>query len=67
MRKASLIQRDRDEITTVEDLTGVFESIASTQVAKIKDKTLMSEEFFHLLWKVYSSMLVRNANIVSVC
>jgi hypothetical protein len=26
MRKASLIQKDSDEITTVEDLTGVFES-----------------------------------------
>jgi ATP synthase F1 gamma subunit len=58
MRKASLIQKEAEEITTVEDLTGVFESIASTQVAKIKDKTLLSEEFFHLLWKVYSSIRI---------
>jgi ATP synthase F1 gamma subunit len=56
MRKASLIERDRNEITTVEDLTGVFESIASTQVAKIKDKTQMAEEFFELLWKRYSAI-----------
>jgi F-type H+-transporting ATPase subunit gamma len=56
MRKASLIEKDRNEITTVEDLTGVFESIASTQVAKIKDKTQMAEEFFELLWKRYSAI-----------
>jgi F-type H+-transporting ATPase subunit gamma len=56
MRKASLIQKEKIEITTVEDLTGVFESIASTQVAKIKDKTQMSQEFFQLLWEKYSSI-----------
>jgi F-type H+-transporting ATPase subunit gamma len=56
MRKASLIQKDSDEITTVEDLTGVFESIASTQVAKIKDKTQLAEDFFELLWKRYSAI-----------
>jgi F-type H+-transporting ATPase subunit gamma len=56
MRKASLIQKDASEITTVEDLTGVFESIASTQVAKIKDKTQLAEDFFELLWKRYSAI-----------
>jgi F0F1-type ATP synthase gamma subunit len=58
MRRANLIQRDTDEITTVEDLTGVFESIASTQVAKIKDKTQLAEDFFQLLWKRYSSIRI---------
>jgi ATP synthase F1 gamma subunit len=56
MRKASLIEKEKLEITTVEDLTGVFESIASTQVAKIKDKTQMAEDFFELLWKRYSAI-----------
>jgi F0F1-type ATP synthase gamma subunit len=58
MRKASLIQKDQSGIETIEDLTGVFESIASTQVAKIKDKTQMSQEFFQLLWSKYSSIRV---------
>jgi F-type H+-transporting ATPase subunit gamma len=58
MRKASLIQKEAGEITTVEDLTGVFESIASTQVAKIKDKTQLAEDFFQLLWKKYSSLRI---------
>jgi ATP synthase F1 gamma subunit len=62
VRKASLIEKDKSEITTVEDLTGVFESIASTQVAKIKDKTQMAEEFFELLWKRYSAIRFDNAS-----
>jgi F-type H+-transporting ATPase subunit gamma len=56
MPRASSIQKQTEQITTVEDLTGVFESIASTQVAKIKDKVQLSKEFFDLLWKLYSSV-----------
>jgi ATP synthase F1 gamma subunit len=58
MRKASLIQKDQSGIETIRDLTGVFESIASTQVAKIKDKTQMSQDFFQMLWSKYSSIRV---------
>lgn len=58
MRRANAIQKEIDEITTVEDLTGVFESIASTQVAKIKNKVQLSKDFFDLLWRRYSSIRV---------
>lgn len=58
MRRASAIQKDADEIGTVEDLTGVFESLASSQVAKIKSKVELSKEFFDLLWEKYSSLRV---------
>lgn len=58
MRRASAIQREMEEIRTVEELTDVFESIASTQVAKIKSRVEMSKEFFELLWKRYSSIRV---------
>ncbi len=58
MRRASAIQKDSDEIGTVEDLTGVFESLASTQVAKIKNKVELSKEFFDLLWAKYSALRV---------
>jgi F-type H+-transporting ATPase subunit gamma len=58
MRKASLIDREKQQIITVEDLTGVFESIASTQVAKIKDRTQMAADFFQLLWSVYSAIRI---------
>lgn len=56
MRRPNQIQKDSDEIATVQDLTGVFESTASTQVAKVKSKAELAQEFFDLLWKRYSSI-----------
>jgi F-type H+-transporting ATPase subunit gamma len=56
MRRASTIEKETVQITTIEDLTGVFESIASTQVAKVKNKVELSKQFFQLLWKRYSSI-----------
>ncbi|HET9174057.1 MAG TPA: F0F1 ATP synthase subunit gamma [Candidatus Saccharimonadales bacterium] len=58
MRRANIIQKDTEQITTVEDLTGVFESIASTQVAKVKNKVELSKEFFNLLWKRYTAIRI---------
>jgi len=58
MRRASSIQQDTNQIETVENLTGVFESIASTQVAKVKNKVELAKEFFDLLWRRYSSIRI---------
>jgi F-type H+-transporting ATPase subunit gamma len=58
MRRASAIEKESVQITTVQDLTGVFESIASTQVAKVKGKVELSAEFFRLLWSRYSSIRI---------
>jgi len=58
MRRASAIEKEAQQITTVQDLTGVFESLASTQVAKVKNKVVLSKEFFQLLWKHYSSIRI---------
>jgi len=58
MRRASAIERESEQIETVKDLTGVFESIASTQVAKVKSKVELSKEFFELLWTRYRSIRV---------
>lgn len=58
MRRASAIEKESIQITTVEDLTGVFESIASTQVAKVKNKVSLSKEFFQLLWSRYSAIRI---------
>lgn len=56
MRRASAIEKETAEITTVEDLTEVFESLASTQVAKVKNKVELSKGFFQLLWQRYSAI-----------
>jgi F-type H+-transporting ATPase subunit gamma len=58
MRRARAVEKDSEEITTVRDLTWVFESLASTQVAKVKNKVQMSTDFFKLLWKRYSSIRI---------
>ncbi len=58
MRRASAIEEEAGQIETVKDLTGVFESIASTQVAKVKNKVELSKEFFQLLWKRYSALRI---------
>lgn len=58
MRRPSAIEKDAEEITTVGDLTSVFESLASTQVAKVKNKVELSKQFFQLLWARYSSLRV---------
>ena len=58
MRRASAIEKDAADITTIEDLTSVFESLASTQVGKVKNKVELSKEFFRLLWARYSSLRV---------
>ncbi|MDN5275395.1 MAG: atpG [Candidatus Saccharibacteria bacterium] len=58
MRRPSAIEKEAGQIETVQDLTGVFESLASTQVAKVKSKVELSKEFFRLLWQRYSSIRV---------
>ncbi len=58
MRRANAIEKEAVQIHTVQDLTGVFESLASTQVAKVKTKVETSKGFFQLIWKRYSSIRV---------
>lgn len=56
MRRASTIEKESEQIATVRDLTAVFESIASTHVAKVRNKVELSTQFFKLLWSKYSSI-----------
>jgi ATP synthase F1 gamma subunit len=58
VRRASAIEKDASDITTIEDLTSVFESLASTQVGKVKNKVELSKEFFRLLWARYSALRI---------
>ena len=58
MRRANVIEKDIGGIGTLKDLTNVFESLASTQVAKVKSNAQMSQQFFELLWKRYTSLRI---------
>ena len=58
MRRPGVIEKEMGSIGTLKDLTSVFESLASTQVAKVKDKVQLSQAFFDLLWQRYTSLRV---------
>lgn len=65
MRRANLIEKDMNGIGTLKDLTNVFESLASTQVAKVKTKAQTSQQFFQLLWQRYTSLRVDPAKRIT--
>lgn len=58
MRRAIAIQHELEQIHTVEDLTGVFESVASIKIARIRNRVIASKEFFAELWQTYRSLRV---------
>lgn len=58
MRRAINIQQDLEQINTVEDLTEVFESIASIRISKIRNRVVASKAFFGELWQTYSGLRI---------
>lgn len=56
MRRAIYIQREVDQVSTIKDMTSVFEAIASIHIAQIKDKVVSSTAFFNELWRIYSQL-----------
>lgn len=58
MRRAINIQTELSQIHTVEDLTEVFESIASIRISKIRNRVVASKAFFAELWQTYSGLRI---------
>jgi F-type H+-transporting ATPase subunit gamma len=61
MRRAINIAQELSQIHTVEDLTEVFESIASIRISKIRNRVVMSKAFFAELWQTYSALRINPA------
>jgi F-type H+-transporting ATPase subunit gamma len=57
-RQALSIQAEVGGVSTVSELTSVFESIASMRIGKIKDKVTRSQKFFDELWQIYTQLRV---------
>ena len=57
-REALTIQKEVGQIGTISELTGIFESIASMRISKIKDKVTRSQQFFDELWQIYTQLRV---------
>lgn len=58
MRRANAIQGELRQTQIIEDLTEVFESIASMHIAKIHSRVVTSKEFFAELWQTYIGLRV---------
>lgn len=58
MRRAIMVAKEVEQIGTIEDLTSVFESIASMKIARIKNQVAVSSRFFHELWQIYTQLRV---------
>ncbi len=55
---ALAIEKEAGQVGTVSELTGIFESIASMRIGKIKDRVSRSQLFFDDLWQIYSQLRV---------
>jgi F0F1-type ATP synthase gamma subunit len=53
MKRALYIEREVGQVTTIKNVTSVFEAIASIHIAQIKDKVMLSTSFFDELWQIY--------------
>lgn len=58
MKRPQEIEKDEKAMTTLVELTGVFEGIASMRIAQIKNQVLQATQFFNQLWHIYSQLRV---------
>ncbi|HSX27391.1 MAG TPA: F0F1 ATP synthase subunit gamma [Patescibacteria group bacterium] len=58
MKRPVEIVKDEVAMSTLLELTGAFEGIASMRIAQIKNQVLQSTKFFSELWQIYSQLRV---------
>lgn len=58
MRSPLEIEKELQGITTVKELSTVFEGIASMRIAQIKNQVQQSQSYFDRLWQVYTQIRV---------
>jgi ATP synthase F1 gamma subunit len=56
VKRPNSIKRDFEQLRTIEDLTSVFEAIASIHIAQVRDRALSSTKFFNELWAIYRQL-----------
>ncbi len=56
MRRPQEIAKDVETMSTMVNLTSVFESLASMRISQIKGKVQQSEVFFGELWHIYKQI-----------
>lgn len=58
MRRLADLAAEEASMTTLVELTGAFEGIASMRIAQIKNQVQQSTRFFNELWDIYSQLRV---------
>lgn len=58
MKRPNEIEREEIAMSTLVELTSVFEGIASMRIAQIKNQVLQATKFFDDLWHIYSQLRV---------
>src|SRR5438477_5138844 len=58
MRQLNDINRERDMLSIMVELTSAFEGIASLHISQIKDQVQRSQKFFNELWRIYTQIRV---------
>jgi ATP synthase F1 gamma subunit len=58
MRRPIDIAKESELMSTLVDITGVFEGISSMRISEIKNQVLQSTEFFNSLWGIYTQLRV---------
>jgi ATP synthase F1 gamma subunit len=53
MRRPNAIAAQEASLSTLAELTGAFEGIASMRIAQIKEQVMQSSQFFNDLWAIY--------------
>jgi ATP synthase F1 gamma subunit len=58
MKGINELAREEEAMTTLVELTGAFEGIASMRISQIKNQVQQSTKFFNELWSIYSQLSV---------
>lgn len=58
MRRPADIAFDRRSMSTLVELTSVFEGLASMRISQIKNQVLEAQDFFDELWTIYTQLRV---------
>ncbi|MGH7142320.1 MAG: F0F1 ATP synthase subunit gamma [Candidatus Saccharimonadales bacterium] len=58
MKRLNDLAREKADMTTIANLTSVFEGLASMRISQIKTQVLQSQQFFDKLWQIYSQIRV---------
>ena len=58
MSRLQAVDAQRHSMSTIVNLTSVFEGLASMRISQTKNQVLQSQQFFSELWQIYSQLRV---------